>query len=168
VLVFTAEEAWGYLPRLQGDEASVHLALSPGVNEGEKMSALRAHALAALEPLAKKYESLGDMRREVNLRLEEARREKVIGSSTEAAVVLGCNGEMLALAREFGAAALADMFIVSVVELVESPNGLTVQVKESPGGKCSRCWLYRNDVGTHAHPNTCGRCDKALQADEAA
>ena len=28
--------------------------------------------------------------------------------------------------------------------------------------KCQRCWKILPDVGTHAHPGVCARCDEAL------
>jgi isoleucyl-tRNA synthetase len=30
------------------------------------------------------------------------------------------------------------------------------------GEKCQRCWKILPDVGSHAHPGVCGRCDGAL------
>jgi len=42
--------------------------------------------------------------------------------------------------------------------------GLAVRVDRAPGGKCQRCWNYRESVGrSAAHPGLCERCVGVLQ-----
>jgi len=37
-----------------------------------------------------------------------------------------------------------------------------VVFRAAQGRKCQRCWKVLPDVGAHAHPDVCGRCDRAL------
>ncbi len=40
--------------------------------------------------------------------------------------------------------------------------GVAVAPTLAEGEKCARCWKILPDVGTHAHPGVCARCDAAL------
>ena len=40
--------------------------------------------------------------------------------------------------------------------------GVGVVFEPAEGEKCQRCWKILPDVGTHAHPGTCARCDAVL------
>ena len=40
--------------------------------------------------------------------------------------------------------------------------GVAVVPALADGEKCARCWKILPDVGTHAHPGVCARCDAAL------
>ena len=40
-------------------------------------------------------------------------------------------------------------------------EGIGVVFETADGEKCQRCWKILPDVGTHAHPGTCARCDEA-------
>src|SRR5690606_19544154 len=101
ILSFTAEEAYRHVPGEK--EKSVFLA---GFPEG-----------GALEPeLEARFEQLFEVRSAVSKQLEAARREKKIGKSLEAKVVLGAEGELYELLQAFGDE-LAAFLIVSQVEL---------------------------------------------------
>ena len=41
-------------------------------------------------------------------------------------------------------------------------QSIAVVFAKAAGGKCQRCWKILPDVGTHAHPQTCQRCNNAL------
>ncbi|MDZ4134751.1 MAG: zinc finger domain-containing protein, partial [Paracoccaceae bacterium] len=41
--------------------------------------------------------------------------------------------------------------------------GIGVVFEQAAGDKCQRCWQILPDVGSHAHPGTCARCDAALE-----
>lgn len=67
----------------------------------------------------------------------------------------------------------ADVCITSGVQLTNDPSpaeayrlpeieGVSVVFEKAEGEKCQRCWKILPDVGTHAHPGTCGRCNSAL------
>jgi isoleucyl-tRNA synthetase len=157
VLSFTTEEAWAYLP---GEHTpSVFLAGFPEAG--------------TMDPaLGARFEALFEVRGAVSKQLEIARREKSIGKSVEARVVLGARGEVLEVLRSFEAE-LAPFLIVSQVEVVEDGAAgdkaesldLHVQVLPAAGGKCVRCWIYYEDLGTDpAHPELCPRCTQAVIA----
>jgi len=164
ILCFTAEEAWGHLPHLAGDPKSVHMALHPGVDEPAAVAELRAAAAKQAPALAERYAFAREWRKLVNAELEAARRDKLIGSSVEAAVTLSVPADEQARLESFGGAALADLFIVSHVELAVAQSGeRRVKVSRAAGTKCPRCWLYRTEVGSAPqHPALCRRCTEAL------
>ena len=76
ILVHTAEEVWSHTPHVK--EESVHLADMPEVVDVDKT-------------LLDKWNTLMDLRDDVNRALEQARNEKVIGKSLEAKVIIGNN-----------------------------------------------------------------------------
>ncbi len=159
ILAFTTEEIWRYAPKEKDAPVSVQLTDMPQVNEDYLDVELEA-----------KWERLLAVRGEVTRALEAARREKVIGNSLEAAVVLYAREEMydfLSRAQD-----LPTIFIVSAVELKkwtgdlpekavvsETIPGLAVVVERAPGEKCERCWMYHPGVGRdQEHPTLCPRC----------
>ena len=77
ILAFTAEEIWGYLPAASREESSVHLSEFPQVN-----------AAYIDDELAARWERLLEVRGEILKALEQARNQKLIGTSLEAAVDL--------------------------------------------------------------------------------
>ena len=93
----------------------------------------------------------------VNVALEAARNGKKIGKSLEADVALTVPSEDTFLA-EMDSALLADLFIVSQVEITVGGE-LAVSVSEAAGQKCERCWKHHPLVGADmAHPTLCPRC----------
>ncbi|HOM83648.1 MAG TPA: isoleucine--tRNA ligase [Armatimonadota bacterium] len=152
ILVHTAEEAWGYLPAVEGRPESVHLAAFPVVNE-----AFRDEELAA------RWSRLLDVREQVMKTLEEARRSGAISQPLEAHVRLRATGEWLELLRRYEDE-LAAIFIVSRASVEEASSGeIEVAAEPATGLKCERCWLVREDVGTsHEHPTLCIRCVDAV------
>ena len=156
ILSFTADEVWGYLPKVVGREPSVHLALFPDLadivpgNEAE---------------LEAEWARLLEIRVLVLAKLEALRAEKVIGKSLEAEVELRGGGDG-ALLRKY-TSALAELFNVSTVTLIESDVELAVSVRRSEAPKCERCWRYVDEVGEdHRFPTVCLRCAEALEAIE--
>ncbi len=163
IFCFTADEAWAHLPRLADDPDSVHLALHAGVNEPATVRALWEQVGARRAEVMPRYERLREVRRLVTVELETARQNKVLGASVEAMVTLAGSAADLSWLAQVGVAELADVFIVSRVELVQEGDALRATVTRAPGTKCSRCWLYRDDVGKVAkHPDVCRRCGEAL------
>ena len=155
ILTFTAEEIWRMLPEATRTEAggpSVHAAAFPEADPQWRDA-----------DLAQRWNGLLEVRTAVLGRLEAARRDKAIGSSLEARVVIEANPDRyqaLARYRED----LAAFFIVSDVQLREihqpphSPDFRTL-VEKAPGRKCDRCWNYRAAVGSYSdHPSLCDRC----------
>ena len=158
VLVFTMEEVW--LERFPGEESSVHLTDIP---------ATPADWLD--EPLAAKWAQVRQARRVVTAALEVQRTDKVIGASLEAAPVVHVrDAEMLSVLKSVN---FEDICITSDISLNGDPSpaeafrlpevdGVTVVFEKAEGEKCQRCWKILPDVGNHAHPGTCGRCNEAL------
>jgi isoleucyl-tRNA synthetase len=154
LLPFTAEEIWSHLPgAVPGD--SVHLQRFPDgafpVGPEEKAD----------------WEALLTVRDQVLKALEEARKSKAIGSSLEARVDLKAGPKIGAVLNRYRAE-LAELFIVSAVDLGEAPGaeeGLEITVGNAPGDKCHRCWKYLPSVGRSArHPHACASCTEVLEA----
>jgi isoleucyl-tRNA synthetase len=163
ILVFTAEEAWKFLPRAAGDPASVHMARFPAAEELE-------HGLD--ENRAKDWNVLHSVREEVLKALEPLRAAKTISANLEARVTLSASGELASLLDKY-AAFLPALFIVSQVEIENRPrNGsgsqaglgdLKVRAEKARGTKCERCWNYSTHVGENSdYPTLCERCVSAL------
>ena len=169
VLCHTAEDIWQFLP-YKTPYKSVFEA--GWVQLEEKW---QNPELAAL------WQQLRQLRTEVNKVLEEARVNKMIGSSLEAKVLLYVADEQLrssvkALnASQNGIDELRYLFITSQVDLLDSPEAVQgleyslqsdtwqIGVVNAEGQKCDRCWNYSTHVGEFAeHPLICERCVPAL------
>ena len=153
-LSFTAEEIWGALPeaaRKGAGGASVHLS---GFPDGDSKWADRE--------LSQRWGELLEVRTAVLAMLESRRREKMIGSSLEAKVVIEANADRYQALQRY----LQDLpafFIVSDVELRPAEHlpdsDFSVIVEKAAGQKCERCWNYRAAVGSYSdHPTLCDRC----------
>ena len=161
VLTFTAEETWAYLPGRR--EESVQLAPWPAVNT------------AWLDPgLESCWQKLLSWRDVVTRRLEEARQQKMIGSSLGAALDLFAGEAAYAALLPFKDR-LAELFIVSACTLrgpeevvpagVMPEEGLAVMVSTAPGGKCERCWNIHPNLGhSENYPTLCPRCSATVRA----
>lgn len=158
VLVFTMEEVW--LERFPGDESSVHLVDIP-----------ETPADWLNEPLAAKWAQVRQARRVVTAALEVQRTDKVIGASLEAAPVVHVREDDMREALK--SVSFDDICITSGISLTGDPmpaeafrlpevEGVGVVFEKAEGEKCQRCWKILPDVGQHAHPATCSRCNDAL------
>lgn len=167
ILSFTAEEIWRMLPTGVEEEKgvhSVHLTLFP-----------ESQSQWAQEDLDENWQYLLSVRTVVQGALESQRREKVIGSSLEAQVVLQVEVDRYKLLSQYESE-LPSLFIVSQVTMKQvatlpteghlvsdSSLGITVDVTKAEGQKCERCWNYRLAVGGNAeHPTLCDRCVEAI------
>ncbi len=157
VLSFTAEEIWRSLAAQMGHvlgSNSVHLSEFPA-----------AHPEWQDAKLAQRWEQLLGYRTTVQGVLEVSRRDKVIGSSLEAAVELKAGGDDFSFLKSYERD-LPTVFIVSQVKLVESGEAqrpLSVTATRSSFAKCERCWNYREAVGKDVtHPTLCDRCAEAV------
>jgi isoleucyl-tRNA synthetase len=154
VLSFTADEIWQMLPEAARKEAAgVHLASFP-----------KADPKWADAKLAERWAKLLEVRTAVQASLEEKRRDKIIGSSLEASVVLRVDDALQGILKPY-ADDLTTLFIVSRAALERGTgSGMTVEVKKADGEKCGRCWNYRPAVGTFTdHPTLCDRCVEAIR-----
>ena len=186
VLVFTADEVWRFMPKkslpqnvsIGGqklEETSVHLAAFPVVKK-EWID----------EELEKKWDALLKIRGEIAKALEIARKEKVIGHSLDAKVVILPPKDLEGFIKE-EAATLKEILIVSQLVVMEQADrvgveatatwlprskatfesqelpSLKVWVTPAKGKKCERCWNYSERVGENKeHPGICERCWEAV------
>jgi isoleucyl-tRNA synthetase len=159
ILSFTTDELWQHLP--ERELPSVHMALFPEVASLEAM-------LDA--PLLHRWERLTALRERVLAEIEPLRKNKQIGSSLQARVILTANENELAF-LESHAAQLPMLFIVSDVELRPAPTDddnheealPRVTIERAAGVKCERCWRYVPSVSTEPESaGLCSRCQDAL------
>ena len=148
ILAFTCDEIWLAMPhRAEDDGRNVLL---------NEMNKPFADYTLTQEQMAQ-WDKIIAVRDAVNVALEAARNEKKIGKSLEADVALTVPSEDTFLA-EMDSALLADLFIVSQVEITVGGE-LAVSVSEAAGQKCERCWKHHPLVGADmAHPTLCPRC----------
>jgi isoleucyl-tRNA synthetase len=160
VLAFTAEEIWQEIEALHGRERwageTVHARTFPEPLE-----------VPVDETLLARWERLGSLREEIAKALEAARRDKTVGNTLEAEVVIEAGEDDRAFLESFGDD-LRFLLIVSRVTFSEagegafdseSVPGLRVGIRRADGTKCARCWHYTTDVGSDDDvPDVCGRC----------
>jgi len=162
ILSFTADEIWQYM----GSNAS-----GPNVHTDLFIPVKKEY----VNPdLAKKWDDIIRIRKEVTKALEVARKDKLIGHSLDASVIIGLTPEH----EKFLAPYMNDLrtlFIVSSVVAVpfdtlidvpegEEVKGLKVKVSLCEDPKCERCWIHDPTVGKDGfHPTICKRCVDALK-----
>jgi isoleucyl-tRNA synthetase len=146
VLSVTMDELWRQLPGER--EESVHMALFPRDLDQWKDAAL-----------LDRWSKLVEVRDQVNLQLEEKRKDKTITANLSARVVLPADAETAPLLKQYEDF-LPTLFGVSEVELKPSgPQALKPSVEKADGTKCDRCWRYVPDVNDQG---LCPRCVDAL------
>lgn len=156
VLTFTSEEIWQHLPGER--EKFVQLA-----QFNKEVGKYRD------EELEKKWDNFIEFREQVTKALEEARENKQIGDSLEAAVYILAEPDYYNELKDFEEE-LEDLFVVSYARLInkekESPEreevlveydlkAAKVLIKHAPGEKCPRCWKY---AGLDRESGLCSRC----------
>ncbi|MFN6472505.1 MAG: isoleucine--tRNA ligase [Nostoc sp. SerVER01] len=170
VLCHTAEDIWQYLP---------YKTLYKSVFEA---GWVQVDKKWRNPELAESWETLRKLRTDVNKVLEQARIEKLIGSSLEAKALIHIPDKQLGDAiKAFnpgignGVDELRYLLLTSQVELLDSADALqglkytaqtedwVIAVVNADGEKCDRCWNYSTHVGESAeHPLICERCVAAL------
>ncbi len=163
IMSFTADEVWEYLPKVEGREASVHLALFPKPEE-----------IFSEDPSApmKEWKQLFAVRDEVFAEIEMERKQGKIGKGLDAKVEIRANAGDAAFLNSFSKEALAEFFNVSSV-LILASHGVNLDGTSAPpaasasqasGTKCNRCWRYTEDTADYGiWHNVCGRCQSALR-----
>lgn len=167
ILSFTSQEVWSFLPAaITKNIESVHLT-----------SWIKPDESIIDEDLEEKWEKLIKVREDTAKILEEKRKEKLIGSSLAAKVVLATsNDELYALLRSH-LCSLPAIFIVSQTEVKnleeinkadflngENLKDLYIQVVKADGQKCERCWNYSPSVGkSNTYSTICHRCISTIK-----
>ncbi len=147
ILSFTAEEAWEHLTNKHRDSIFLHTWYKFPLQTDTKL-------------IVQRWNRLRELRSEVQKRLEESRKQGVIGSSLSAVVEIHSNGDDFLLLHSLGDD-LRLVFVASEVNLiqVQSTSERNILVTPSKNPKCERCWHYRKDVGyMEDYPTICSRC----------
>ena len=162
VLPFTSEEIWEALPGSK--EQSVHVVRFDGLNDFPE-----GHVPEEA------WDRLMKLREDAARLLENARRDKVIGSSLEGAIVLTPSDALDADRKSVGAEGpgLADLFIVSETIFEDrgptgdgwTPSatypGLSLKFQKARGRRCDRCWKLTPSA---QEDGICARCRAVLQS----
>ncbi|HET7577843.1 MAG TPA: isoleucine--tRNA ligase [Bacillales bacterium] len=158
IIPHTADEVWNYIPGVV--EESVHLTDMPELTEVPNGGSLKP-----------KWDQFMDVRDEVLKALEEARNEKVIGKSLQAAVTLYADHQTLELLD--GIENLEKLFIVSSADVKAKENApseakpydhTAVLVQPAEGETCDRCWNVRTSVGSDPdHSKLCAECAETVK-----
>ena len=159
IMSFTADEIWGYLPGKHDQY----------VFTGEWYDGL--FGLGEDEVMGNAFwDTLLTVRGEVNKVIEQARADKRVGGSLEAAVTLYADenlaeklislGDELRFVLLTSGAQVADYASAGDdAQQSEVIKGLKVALNKADGEKCPRCWHYTTDIGQVAeHAEICGRC----------
>ena len=159
VLSFTADEIWERIPEALKEEESVHLS-----------KWIEANPEYLNEELAKKWDKIARLRREVNKKLEAERQTGLIGHSLDARVLLNIANDEYSFIKDYTENEVSDLFIVSQVKFVNDSlaeseiEGISISVEKASGEKCERCWKYDEEVGhDHNHSDVCPRCASVLE-----
>jgi isoleucyl-tRNA synthetase len=172
ILSFTADEVWSYMPKTEGAPERVHLAEFPDLNE---MATQDVSGVSYRITPDTRWAELLEVRNDVLKALEQERREKRIGKSLEAKVLILTKRNddahitidtSLSIYQHF----LPELFNVSQAELgyaepgeTVNANGVLVKVFPADGTKCMRCLRYTTDVAFYGPwAEVCARCRRAL------
>ncbi len=154
ILAFTSDEIWKAMPHRSTDNAE-------NVIFNDLNKPFEEYALS--DDKIKDFNKLSEIRDKVNLALEEARSEKLIGKPLEAKVCIFAESEDYVLLNKYSHL-LKTVFIVSDVDIHESSE-FSVKVDKADGEKCERCWAYSDSVGTNVeHPTLCSRCAEVVKS----
>lgn len=136
IVPFTAEESWEFLPGSATD--SIHLQTF--------------HPLTDIAIDEKAWDAFFDIREQVNTALDQAKKERQVGSSIAATVTVPNLDK--AFAESLGET-YEQLFIVARVE-----DGTSVTIKPADGIKCPRCWNVAEPADSNhpVHNELCPRC----------
>jgi isoleucyl-tRNA synthetase len=153
ILVFTADEAWEFVP-------------------GEKVESVHcttwtAQKFELTDSEKNKWKEWFTLRNVIfPQRMEPARKAKIIGKNLDAKM------DVIGIWESFksptAAKELAEFLNVSQLSIrVEKPDedlGVLSYVSHADGQKCERCWHWETDIGqSQEHPTLCGRCVEAVK-----
>lgn len=160
ILPYTMEEIWTFLKE---DTDYAALADMPVVQQYPDSE----------NTLAQWHEFM-QFRTNVLKSLEEARNNKVIGKSFEAAVTVYPDAHLAKLLTDLNTN-VRQLLIVSKLTIAapdaakpdeaDTYENAAIVVTHAPGEVCPRCRMTREDIGVDAHyPELCGRCAKIVAA----
>ncbi|MCX7796212.1 MAG: isoleucine--tRNA ligase [bacterium] len=152
IVVHTTEEAWQYLPGRK--EVSIHLEDWPD-----------KYPVMLNSEEINMWNHFFTVRDEVNKKLDEARQNKIIGSSLEAKLKIIVPENVYFYVSKFGKY-LSELLLVSEVEVLVNKDNHNIEVEIVPltYSKCQRCWMYTPDVGRNdKYPDLCERCVSVVE-----
>jgi isoleucyl-tRNA synthetase len=169
ILSFTSEEGYTLLAR------EVHAPNGIDFEESIHLSYFPKPERSFIDnKLAKTWETLIEVRKDVLKQIEILRTEKNIGHSLECDVILLAEGKTYDLLQK-NTEELAPLFVVSHVTLKQKSESFGSQgeivqgklvdliVKKSTDKKCPRCWRYLKSVGKdRVYPELCERCASVI------
>jgi isoleucyl-tRNA synthetase len=145
ILVFTAEEAWEFVPGKATE--SVH--------ESEWKP---APFMLDPDEIAK-WDWLKQWRERLLPELEKARQAKAIGKALDAKIEMVIPQEQV---KYSDTEMLRELVNVSALKIDVGADA-SARVLKADGQKCERCWHWETDVGSDpAHPTICARCVAAV------
>jgi isoleucyl-tRNA synthetase len=162
ILCFTADEAWDAYPvGMRDADMPPAVALAGWPSIADFAGAPAPEALAAAEAAFAEAIALRD---HVTRELEQARAAKLIQKSQEAHVLACLPPSSFASLSAFDTSALAELLIVSSVDLAEDAalQAPAVSVSKAAGEKCPRCWNVTELGSDPRFPEVCGRCAEVL------
>jgi isoleucyl-tRNA synthetase len=158
IMPFTAEEIWEYVKVQDREEESVHF------------TTWAKDTIAFDQKLEELFEPVLRLRKLASRGLEQARNEKMIGSSQEAELAVYVKDEQLYRSLEAYMEKLPEYFITSQVTLyptkamesalpgvIVDEEDITVVVRKTDKTKCPRCWRHIVEEET-----LCQRCQDTM------
>ncbi|MBA3666892.1 MAG: isoleucine--tRNA ligase [Sphingomonas sp.] len=143
VLVFTAEEVWG--TRFP-DAGSVHLLEWPEIGDWHD------------EEISRKWKALRDLRQFATFAIEPHRKDKILGSSLKAAIVLQIADFDPTVTEGID---LSELFICATASVEPSPTAQDhADVSIINSEKCDRCWRHLPEVVEDG--DLCARCEAVV------
>ncbi|WP_282708901.1 isoleucine--tRNA ligase [Ligilactobacillus sp. Marseille-Q7487] len=158
VMPHTTEEVWEYLKE---KEDYVQLAEMPLVEHFDREA-----------DLLENWSRFMKVRSDVFKALEEARNQKLIGKSFEAAVTLYVSENIKDQLSKLNADIRQALIVseLTLADLTDAPaqalkfDDMAVLVEHAQGEVCPRCRMIKTDVGTHEHfGQLCGHCAQIVE-----
>ncbi|WP_283678876.1 isoleucine--tRNA ligase [Lentilactobacillus sp. Marseille-Q4993] len=162
ILPHTAEEIWEFLKE---PEEFVQLANMPEAKHFDNEEDTLAN-----------WNSFLSLRSDVLKVLEEARDNKLIGKSSEAALTIYATSSVKELFDKLGTELQTVLMVsqLSVADYDDAPadaevfesNGIALSVKKAEGQVCERCRLIKQDVGSDPdYPTFCASCAAIVRSE---
>ncbi|MGL5973360.1 MAG: class I tRNA ligase family protein, partial [Oscillospiraceae bacterium] len=161
ILAFTSQEIWQHMNHTKKNDLE-HVVFNCMPEQFD---------IKDEEEILLKWDKISVVSQIVKKALEEARKNKVIGSSLDAEITIYTKNTteyefLLSIENQ-----LKEAFIVSYVNITGSVidgftqegSDIVVLVEKSKGEKCERCWCYTEDFGINdKYPTICKRCANVL------
>lgn len=149
ILPYTSEEIYQYIPGKK--EKSIHLNDFPETKKYDCDLEL--------------WDLFFEIKFDINKALEEARNNKIIGSSLEASININLGPKYHTVKEKLGQY-LPQLLIVSKINYTDKKltkyQNISVSVEKSQGKKCNRCWNYVDQLIA----DRCLRCDNIIKGNK--